>query len=266
MRQKLYLIILSVLPFILSGQFGSDFKSEVIQDSGEEGFRVASTQGYANININGENNAAAIDFSIDDSLFWFFFVDEFEDHDFIITSNNNINDNPIITIDQISGDVDFSGKISKGGGSFKIDHPLDPKNKFLYHSFVESPDMMNVYNGNIITDENGLAIVTLPKYFEALNKEFRYQLTVIQKFAQAIIKEKVKDNTFLIATDEPQTEVSWQITGIRKDPFANSNRIQTEVNKSKKEQGKYLHPAAFGTMNVKVNKSNNDERKHYGHN
>src|SRR5262249_61136694 len=43
------------------------------------------------------------------------------------------------------GDVSISGNLSKGGGSFKIDHPLDPENKYLYHSFVESPDMKNIH-------------------------------------------------------------------------------------------------------------------------
>jgi hypothetical protein len=38
--------------------------------------------------------------------------------------------------------------------------------------------MMNIYNGNIITDQNGLAVVELPDYFESLNRDFRYQLTV----------------------------------------------------------------------------------------
>ncbi|HMB90044.1 MAG TPA: hypothetical protein VKP65_04300, partial [Rhodothermales bacterium] len=50
-----------------------------------------------------------------------------------------------------NGDVWVTGTLSKGGGSFKIDHPLDPANKYLAHSFVESPDMMNVYNGNVTT-------------------------------------------------------------------------------------------------------------------
>jgi len=40
-----------------------------------------------------------------------------------------------------SGNVQITGTISKGGGSFKIDHPLDPENKYLYHSFIESPDI-----------------------------------------------------------------------------------------------------------------------------
>jgi hypothetical protein len=143
------------------------------------------------------------------------------------------------------GDVDISGNLSKGGGSFKIDHPLDPENKYLYHSFVESPDMMNIYNGNVTTDENGDATVELPEWFEALNREFRYQLTVIGTFAQAIVAERVKGNRFSIKTSLPGVEVSWQVTGIRKDAFANKNRIPVEAVKPEAERGTYLHPDAF---------------------
>jgi hypothetical protein len=110
------------------------------------------------------------------------------------------------------GDVEVSGNLSKGGGSFKIDHPLDPANKFLYHSFVESPDMMNIYNGNVTTDGNGEATITLPDYFQALNRDFRYQLTVIGQFAQAIVASKINGNHFTIQTDRPNVEVSWQVT------------------------------------------------------
>jgi trimeric autotransporter adhesin len=73
----------------------------------------------------------------------------------------------------------FAGKLSKGNGSFKIDHPLDPANKYLEHSFVESPDMMNIYNGIAVLDSKGEAAVNLPDYFKALNSDFRYQLTAI---------------------------------------------------------------------------------------
>jgi hypothetical protein len=143
------------------------------------------------------------------------------------------------------GDVEVSGMLSKGGGSFKIDHPLDPANKYLYHSFVESPDMMNIYNGNIATDQNGEAVVELPEWFEALNKGFRYQLTVIGTFAQAIVAEKVKGNRFTIKTSAPNVEVSWQVTGIRKDAFADKHRIPVEKIKPEIERGYYLHPDAF---------------------
>lgn len=145
-----------------------------------------------------------------------------------------------------SGNARVTGTLSKGGGSFMIDHPLDPENKYLFHSFVESPDMMNVYNGNVATDAMGKAVVELPDYFEALNKDFRYQLTVIGDFAQAAIAEEVSNNQFVIRTDKPNVKVSWQVTGIRKDAFAEANRIQVEVEKPAAEKGLYLHPEALG--------------------
>lgn len=145
-----------------------------------------------------------------------------------------------------NGRVTVVGNLSKGGGSFTIDHPLDPLNKYLQHSFVESPDMMNIYNGNTTTDARGFATVILPDWFEALNRDFRYQLTVIGQFAQAIVAEEIKDNRFLIQTDRPGVKVSWQVTGIRHDPYAEQNRIQVEVDKTTVERGKYLYPAAYG--------------------
>jgi hypothetical protein len=149
-----------------------------------------------------------------------------------------------------AGNVQVTGSLSKGGGSFKIDHPLDPENKYLYHSFVESPDMMNVYNGNITTDANGYATITLPDYFEALNKDFRYQLTIVDEndtaWSFAKVVQKVHNNTFVIRTSAPEIEVSWQITGIRKDNWAEQNRIPNAVDKEPENKGKYLHPEAFG--------------------
>lgn len=146
----------------------------------------------------------------------------------------------------LQGSATVTGTLYKGGGAFKIDHPLDPANKYLYHSFVESPDMMNVYNGNVVTDGSGYAMVTLPNWFEALNKDFRYQLTVIGDFAQAIIAQKIQNNQFVIRTDKPNIEVSWQVTGIRHDKFAESHRIPVEEFKEGNEAGKYLHPLENG--------------------
>ena len=131
------------------------------------------------------------------------------------------------------GDVEVIGTLIKSAGSFRIDHPLDPQNKYLSHSFVESPDMMNIYNGNTTTDGNGYATVVMPNYFEALNRDFRYQLTVVGQFAQAIVAEKIRDNAFKIRTDKPNVEVSWQVTGVRHDKFAEENRIKVESEKPK---------------------------------
>ena len=145
-----------------------------------------------------------------------------------------------------NGNVGVSGTLSKGGGTFKIDHPLDPEHKYLFHSFVESPDMMNIYNGNIMLGDNGEAVVTMPEWFEALNMEFRYQLTCIGGFAQVYIAEEIAGNQFKIAGGKPGLKVSWQVTGIRQDPFANANRVQVEVDKPEDEVGTYLHPEAWG--------------------
>ncbi len=140
----------------------------------------------------------------------------------------------------------YAQTMQKGSGSFKIDHPLDPENKFLYHSFVESPDMMNMYNGNITTDSGGRAKIELPNYFEALNRDFRYQLTCIGTFAQVIVEREVSGNSFSIRSDKPNVKVSWQVTGIRKDAHADHFRIIPEVEKQQDEKGKYLCPECFG--------------------
>jgi len=145
-----------------------------------------------------------------------------------------------------TGDVYVGGTLSKSAGAFKIDHPLDPERKYLQHSFVESPDMKNIYDGTVTTDGNAEAVVTLPDYFSALNKDFRYQLTVIGQFAQAIIAEEISDNRFVIQTDKPNVKVSWQVTGIRKDAWAEAHRIEVEVDKPADRIGTYLNPEEFG--------------------
>jgi hypothetical protein len=149
------------------------------------------------------------------------------------------------------GNVDVDGTLSKAAGSFKIDHPLDPANKYLYHSFVESPDMMNIYNGTVTTNAQGDAVVNMPDWFEALNRDFRYQLTVIGQFAQAIVASEMSNHTFTIKTDKPNVKVSWQVTGIRHDAFADAHRIPVEQLKPEKERGLYLHPELFGAPEEK---------------
>ena len=147
----------------------------------------------------------------------------------------------------IRGNLTVTGTVSKGAGSFTIDHPMDPANLYLSHSFVESPDMMNIYNGNITTDKDRFATVKLPTYFEVLNQDFRYQLTVMGQFAQAIVAREIQDNQFVIQTDRPFVRVSWQVTGIRHDAYAEAYRIPVEETKPATERGHYLHPELFRT-------------------
>lgn len=130
--------------------------------------------------------------------------------------------------------------------SFKIDHPLDPENKYLVHSCVESNEMMDIYNGNVTTDASGVAKVTLPSYFQALNRDYRYQLTVIGTFAQAMVSSEISGNQFEIKTSVPNVKVSWQVTGVRQDPSALTHQMVVEKDKEPENKGKYLDPKAYG--------------------
>ena len=141
------------------------------------------------------------------------------------------------------GNVYVSGTLSKTAGSFKIDHPLDPANKYLSHSFVESPDMKNIYDGVATLDANGEAEVVLPDWFEALNKDFRYQLTAIGGAAPNLhIGKKISGNRFSIAGGLQGLEVSWQVTGVRRDAYANAHRIPVEEDKPAALRGTYISP------------------------
>ena len=133
-----------------------------------------------------------------------------------------------------------------GDKSFQIDHPLDPANKYLVHSSIESSERLNLYSGNVVTDEDGYAAVRLPSWFEALNHDVRYQLTVIGQFAQAIVAQEILDGEFVIRTDKPSVKVSWQVAGVRHDPWARANPLCAEPDKLGDDRGRYVHPEAFG--------------------
>jgi hypothetical protein len=137
----------------------------------------------------------------------------------------------------ITGNLSVLGTVTKGGGGFQIDHPLDSTNKYLVHSFVESPDMKNIYDGVAVADTTGEAAIELPAYFDALNKDFRYQLTPVGAPAPTLhVKEELKGNRFVIAGGNPGQRVCWQVTGRRKDAWAVENPLVVEREKRKVER------------------------------
>jgi hypothetical protein len=141
------------------------------------------------------------------------------------------------------GAVAIFGTLTKPAGSFKIDHPVDPENKYLSHSFVESPDMKNIYDGVARLDANGEAMVELPDWFEALNEDFRYQLTAVGKPSPSLyVAEEIHHNRFKISGGSARAKVCWQVTGTRHDAFANAHRILVEENKPAADRGKLLYP------------------------
>ena len=127
----------------------------------------------------------------------------------------------------LDGNVQVNGTLSADLKEFKIDDPIDPANKYLVHSSIESSEMVNIYSGNVTTDELGLATVKLPDWFEAANGDFRYQLTVVGgQFAQAIVSKEIHDHEFTISTNATRVKVSWQVTGVCVAPQRRQQRIR----------------------------------------
>ena len=157
-----------------------------------------------------------------------------------------------LLMDTSSGNVRFKsrvevfGELIKGGGGFRIDHPLDPREKYLSHSFVESPGRLNVYVGVVETDDEGRATVQLPDFFEALNRDYTYQLTPIGEPGSVAVAEPVRDNAFTIQAGQPRVAVSWQVTGVRQDAWAAANPLIVEEDKPDDERDMFLHPEVHG--------------------
>jgi len=145
------------------------------------------------------------------------------------------------------GKVVVYGRLEKLGGGFRIDHPLDPANKYLVHSFVESSEMKNIYDGTAFLDEHGAATISLPSWFDALNRDFRYQLTPVGGPAPELhIASEIEHGTFRISGGAANQKVCWQVTGVRRDGWAKANPVVSEEEKTASEQGLFLFPEAFG--------------------
>lgn len=138
---------------------------------------------------------------------------------------------------------------ASGNKSFRIDHPQDPENKYLLHYSMEGPDVLNVYTGNVKTDARGYATITLPDYFGDINRDPRYNLTVIDDgddFVMVKVVRKVVNNQFVIRTSKPKVEVSWEVKGIRNDRFNQRFGAPVVVDKPDEEKGKYQIPELYG--------------------
>jgi hypothetical protein len=142
----------------------------------------------------------------------------------------------------IHGDLE----VANGNKSFKIDHPLDPQNKYLVHNTVESSERKNVYDGVVQLDEDGTASVDLPEWFDALNGDFRYQLTAVGGAAPNLhIAEEIYENRFRVGGGEGGMKVCWQVTGSRNDPWAEANPFEVEQEKPQEDRGRYLQPDLY---------------------
>lgn len=136
-----------------------------------------------------------------------------------------------------------------GGKFFHIDHPLEPENKVLRHANIESNEVLNHYRGNVQLDENGIATVQLPHYFEAININFSYQLTAIGAPAPNLhVAEEISGNSFAIAGGSPGQKVSWTVQAERNDLYMQTypEKRTMEIDKKPHEVGKYFRPELYG--------------------
>lgn len=130
-----------------------------------------------------------------------------------------------------------------------MDHPLMPENHYLNHFCTDGPEPYNAYSGNVVTDAQGYAVVQLPDYFESINRDFRYQLTVIDSsddFVLAKVVREIQNNRFVIRTSKPFIKVSWRFEAVRNDRWVQEYGYQTEQPKPDEHRGKYLHPELYG--------------------
>nr|MBP6732290.1 hypothetical protein [Chitinophagales bacterium] len=138
---------------------------------------------------------------------------------------------------------------ASGAKTFAIDHPLDPSNKILRHFSIESPEVLNVYRGNVVLDASGEAVVQLPSYFHSVNREFSYVLTPIGAMANLYVKQEVDaDGKFKVAGGNAGMKISWYVYAERNDPYMQQypEKRQVEIPKRDYEVGKYIRPDLYG--------------------
>ncbi|MFO7651080.1 MAG: hypothetical protein R6X13_07080 [bacterium] len=123
------------------------------------------------------------------------------------------------------------GALSKASGTFTIDHPLDPNGKILNHYFIEGPEMLNIYRGSVVLNTSGRAEVSLPDYFDALNRNPMVHLTGVGTH-EVHVAEDVTGNRFAIG-GKPGVKVYWSVTGERKDVSAEATRRMMPVEQQK---------------------------------
>jgi len=149
------------------------------------------------------------------------------------------------------GVLSINAMATIGNMIVEMDHPLDPRNKILNHYVIESPEVLNMYRGNVHLDEDGEATVSLPEYFSSININFSYALTPIgQQAPDLYIKEEIdNDGDFVIAGGNPNQKVSWVVYAERNDLYMQREKERkpdlVEIEKEDKNKGKYLMPELY---------------------
>jgi hypothetical protein len=150
-----------------------------------------------------------------------------------------------------AGNVNVTGTLSKGGGSFLIDHPLDPENKLLRHNFVESPNNLLIYTGKIGLDANGQAVVHMPDYFAALTREDEayIHLTPVGRPFPVGAEWNPGFESFTVY-GQADRNVFWEVLADRDDPVIRQLGRPVVEEKGPDnalcDKGELLYPTAYG--------------------
>ena len=138
-----------------------------------------------------------------------------------------------------SGAVTINGSLSKGSGSFKINHPLESKKDThnLYHSFVEAPKADNIYRGTVNL-KDGAAEINLDEVsnmtegtFVALNRDIQCYTSNETDFDA--VKGVVAGNTLSIKCQNINSSatISWLVIGERQDEEIYNSTLTDESGK-----------------------------------
>jgi len=109
--------------------------------------------------------------------------------------------------------------------------------------------VLNIYRGNIVLDANGKAVIDMPSYFDAINKDFSYILTAIGAPAPGIyVSKELENGRFEIAGGNAGQKISWQVTAQRNDLYLQTypERGEPEQMKPENRRGTYLAPELYG--------------------
>jgi trimeric autotransporter adhesin len=148
---------------------------------------------------------------------------------------------------RVTGDLTAQGLATSAGARYRIDHPSNAApDRSLSHALVGSSEWKNVYDGSVLCDPSGEALVELPAWFGRLNQDARIQLTPVGSYSPVYVAQKVSGNRFRIAGGTPGQEVHWLITATRKDRWAQAHPLRVEERKRGVEAGRLLHPEERG--------------------
>jgi len=125
----------------------------------------------------------------------------------------------------ITGTLECSGALSKGSGSFKIDHPLEAKKDthHLIHSFIEGPQADLIYRGTVDLS-SGSATINIDTAAGMTDGTFVLLCRDVQCFTTNednwdLVKGSVSGNTLTITSQNSSSTatISWLVIGERKD-------------------------------------------------